>query len=298
MVLARIIWYGITAPPTLTVSKCFDVPGKTDILLCKFREVDTTSLLAKYGALYNFYSVTDARGIAATGWRVPAITDYQYLSLYIGGFLGGGKLTQTGFDYWVPPNDGAVNQFNFNATGSGTRTYTGGDFADMNKNCNLITCSDAGYGNYHYVQLVSGRTWFNIGWAFNYNNGGTARVLKNAPTADDLLLPDGYYGGSYTGNDGKQYATVKIGIQVWLAENLCETKYRDGSLIPIVTDNTAWAALTTGAMCYYNNDINNAFSQAYIPYKVDKILGQLRTVGGVGTFGRNDVLLGAYRVGE
>ena len=196
MVLARIIWYGITAPPTLTVSKCFDVPGKTDILLCKFREVDTTSLLAKYGALYNFYSVTDARGIAATGWRVPAITDYQYLSLYIGGFLGGGKLKQTGFDYWVPPNDGAVNQFNFNATGSGTRTYTGGDFADMNKNCNLITCSDAGYGNYHYVQLVSGRTWFNIGWAFNYNNSGTARVLKNAPTADDLLLPvlpDGWH---------------------------------------------------------------------------------------------------------
>lgn len=35
-------------------------------------------------------------------------------------------------------------------------------------------------------------------------------------------------------------------------------KYRDGSDIPIVTDDGAWAALETGAMCYYNNDINNA----------------------------------------
>jgi len=40
-------------------------------------------------------------------------------------------------------------------------------------------------------------------------------------------------------------------------EYLAETKYRDGSLIPEVTDNTAWAALTTGALCAYDNDWNN-----------------------------------------
>mgnify|MGYP006914138474 FL=1 len=64
--------------------------------------------------------------------------------------------------------------------------------------------------------------------------------------------------GTYTGNDGKAYRTICIGTQEWLADNLCETKYRNGDMIPIVTDNTAWAALTTGAMCYYDNDINNA----------------------------------------
>ena len=36
--------------------------------------------------------------------------------------------------------------------------------------------------------------------------------------------------------------------------NLNVDTYRNGNSIPQVTDPTAWAALTTGAWCYYNND--------------------------------------------
>jgi uncharacterized protein (TIGR02145 family) len=48
-----------------------------------------------------------------------------------------------------------------------------------------------------------------------------------------------------------------IGTQVWMAENLQVTHYRNGEAIPNVTDNTEWSGLTTGAYCEYNNDINN-----------------------------------------
>lgn len=48
--------------------------------------------------------------------------------------------------------------------------------------------------------------------------------------------------------------TVKIGNQVWMKRNLDVTKYRNGDIIPGVTDNAAWQKLTTGAWCYYNND--------------------------------------------
>jgi hypothetical protein len=76
--------------------------------------------------------------------------------------------------------------------------------------------------------------------------GGYVRLIKDDSTLD-----------TYTGNDGKTYNTVKIGNQVWMAENLAETKYRNGDLIPTVTDNSTWSSLTTGAKCAYNNDQSN-----------------------------------------
>ena len=41
-----------------------------------------------------------------------------------------------------------------------------------------------------------------------------------------------------------------------MSENLKTSRYRNGGLIPYVTDNTAWGNLT-GAWSYYNNDVSN-----------------------------------------
>lgn len=48
--------------------------------------------------------------------------------------------------------------------------------------------------------------------------------------------------------------TIQIGTQKWMSKNLDVAFYRNGDLIPQVTDPTAWANLTTGAWCYYSND--------------------------------------------
>jgi uncharacterized protein (TIGR02145 family) len=50
---------------------------------------------------------------------------------------------------------------------------------------------------------------------------------------------------------------VKIGTQTWTSKNLDVSTYRNGDLIPQVQDQKAWANLTTGAWCYYNNDESN-----------------------------------------
>ncbi len=64
--------------------------------------------------------------------------------------------------------------------------------------------------------------------------------------------------GTFTDRrDGETYKWVRIGNQVWMAENLKTAKYSDGTSIPNVTDNGAWVGLTSGAYCWYNNDINN-----------------------------------------
>jgi uncharacterized protein (TIGR02145 family) len=53
------------------------------------------------------------------------------------------------------------------------------------------------------------------------------------------------------------YPSVVIGTQEWMIKNLDVTTYRDGTIIPEIQNQAAWAALTTGAWCYYNNDPAN-----------------------------------------
>jgi uncharacterized protein (TIGR02145 family) len=60
--------------------------------------------------------------------------------------------------------------------------------------------------------------------------------------------------GIVTDIDGNVYQTVKIGNQWWMAENLKVTHYRNGDVIPNVTDSFEWADLRSGAYCSYNND--------------------------------------------
>src|SRR5262245_41211278 len=50
---------------------------------------------------------------------------------------------------------------------------------------------------------------------------------------------------------------VRIGTQVWKIRNLDISHYRNGDRIPQVKDPAKWAALTTGAWCWYNNDSAN-----------------------------------------
>ena len=63
--------------------------------------------------------------------------------------------------------------------------------------------------------------------------------------------------GTVTDQDGNTYDYLTYGTQQWTVENAEMVTYRDGTPIPQVTDPTAWANLTTGAWCYYNNDPAN-----------------------------------------
>jgi uncharacterized protein (TIGR02145 family) len=59
--------------------------------------------------------------------------------------------------------------------------------------------------------------------------------------------------------DGNVYKTVTIGTQVWMAENLKTTKYRNGDPILNISDSLSWPkSFNRGGYCSYRNDPNNA----------------------------------------
>ncbi len=100
--------------------------------------------------------------------------------------------------------------------------------------------------------------------AFARNNVGLSYsnevVFKTKPSTNKVYLNPYIPYGSVTDIGGRSYATVSIGNQVWMAENLSTSKFSNGDSIPMVYDNLPWQQATviqSPAACFYNNDSIN-----------------------------------------
>jgi uncharacterized protein (TIGR02145 family) len=62
--------------------------------------------------------------------------------------------------------------------------------------------------------------------------------------------------------EGNIYKTVKIGSQVWMAENLRTTKYNDGIEITLTTGSGQWNDLSNAGFCWYDNN-ESSFKELY-----------------------------------
>ncbi len=79
--------------------------------------------------------------------------------------------------------------------------------------------------------------------------------------------------GEVTDIDGNTYPTIKLGTEEWMAENLRTSRYRNGDLIPNVTDAVVWSnrgVLEQDAYCWYTNDpgFDKPFGKIYNWYTV------------------------------
>ena len=216
----------------------------------------------EYGLLYNWYAaigdpngdeVSETSITSSDDWMLPSVTDFSELREYLGGAdVAGGKLKEKGIEYWTSPNVGATNNVHFNGRGSGNRGYNSGLFSSSTKNAGFYWTSST-YLDDVWIFILRYDNDNLTQNPYDKNNGTCIRLFREATVAEQLLA-DGTACEPYTGNDGKIYRTVKIGTQVWTAENLAETLYRDGTPIPTVEDNTTWSNLTTGAKCAYDNN--------------------------------------------
>lgn len=211
-----------------------------------------------FGLLYNYYVVKSALLITSSNdWNIPTFSEWYTLRDYLGGVeLAGGKLKRTGLTHWESPNTGATNESGFNSVGAGYRGSLG-DFILLKITDPQTTLYESGGAS--IFMGIAGSTSDDFGGS-NYRpfkNGMPIRLIYSGAGTPTL----------YTGNDGKIYRVVAIGtspVQYWLADNLCETRFRDGSVIPWHGADAAsffteaeWAALTTPGCAAYNNDVTN-----------------------------------------
>lgn len=78
-----------------------------------------------YGKLYNWYAVSDPRGLCPVGWKIPSDTVWRDLSSYLGDELAGNKMkSNTG---WSKGENGS-NSSGINAYPAGIRGFYSAEF--------------------------------------------------------------------------------------------------------------------------------------------------------------------------
>ena len=202
----------------------------------------------KYGRLYNWYAVGNPL-FAPVGWHVPTYDDLVTNFLLLNDPSAGGKVKETGLTYWNTPNTGATNELQYNLRAGGYRDYYDGSFNQLNATANIWTTSQYSGVDEKYRAVFSYDSAAFTTSAYPRKMGHSVRLIK-----DDSTNP-----GTLTDLDGNVYRTVKIGTQVWLADNWACTQLNDTTPILNVTVNATWAALTSLAYCNYANDIANVF---------------------------------------
>jgi uncharacterized protein (TIGR02145 family) len=106
---------------------------------CYYNNDPTTDAI--YGKLYNWYAITDTRGLAPLGYHIPSKLEARSLLYCAGGYVdtsnpncsdcpnqfyvAGGNLKEIGTLHWTAPNTGALNSTNFSALGAGWRQDNG-----------------------------------------------------------------------------------------------------------------------------------------------------------------------------
>jgi hypothetical protein len=224
-------------------------------------------------------------------WRVPSDADWNNLIGYIDpsydpnanattptSATGGDKLKtrcsapiEVGSGTW-DNNSSATNQYNFSVVGGGQRWGKGsGLFNSLNDLTGFWSTTE--WPSNANEAIVGKLVWTRdfLGAFSHIDRLGADKLaglyirLVRPVTSAEQSLPDGATCNThpllprYIGNN-RSYITVKIGNQVWTAQNLIDSNFNDGTTIPVVTNDATWGNVgisnyveNTGRVCSYGN---------------------------------------------
>lgn len=205
-------------------------------------------------------------------WRVPTDMDFMKLELYLGMSLleayneiaiASRATGEVGSKISTLADGGAgTNETNFSLQPCGLTTSS---YASATSGFLMTkTLWQAPTYNYAILRAASpsgvglARQEIYSSASSQFTTAAPVRLVRDLVEGEESLA-DGASAADYTGNDGQEYATVRIGSQVWLAESLIETKYYNAEDI-IHFSGTNWTSQTAARRGYPNNDIDNSYT--------------------------------------
>jgi len=140
-------------------------------LIEKYCYNNNISNCTEYGGLYQwdeamqYINIQGSQGLCPPVWHVPDNNDWSTLTNFLGGLsISGGKMKETGYSHWNPPNTGATNESGFTAIASGYRNSNG----------------------YFYETLINNKIWSSTesqtgsAWSRNLNNNSAIVDVNNS----------------------------------------------------------------------------------------------------------------------
>lgn len=158
---------------------------------------------------------------------------------------------------------GAVSGGNITDAGGGIVTAKGVCWAETENPTTGHFKTEDGTGkglyNSYLTSLESSTTYYVRAYAVISSGtyyGNQLMFTTDIPQINLVVYNPGLEYGSVSDIDGNIYKTIQIGNQVWMADNLKNTKLNDGSVITNVIPDELWNSTASGAYCWYNNDIS------------------------------------------
>jgi uncharacterized protein (TIGR02145 family) len=139
---------------------------------------DSTTYENPYGNLYNWYAVSDNKGLCPNGWHVPTDGEWTTLTSYLGGEgVAGGKMKSTGTTYWVIQSAGTDNSSGFSVLPGGYRWNDGSFYSIRDYAFFWSATEDANYYAWYRDLNSNGSNVFR--YYFFKSVGASVRCLRD-----------------------------------------------------------------------------------------------------------------------
>jgi uncharacterized protein (TIGR02145 family) len=128
-----------------------------------------------YGALYNWFAVDNAHGLAPAGCHIASAAEFATLITLLGGAtVAGGKLKEIGLSHWVTPNTDATDEHGFKAVGAGQRDAAGDISVQKEVTGFWTTANDGSFYRLSYDSAACNKSYADL------NIGFSVRCIKDA----------------------------------------------------------------------------------------------------------------------